>query len=268
MTRFALDPDLNLAEAERTSALAEIGRALAALRRGDARGVHEMRKSCKRLRAWTRLLRDVDETAAARAEQIDRLLRSAAHALGPSREAVVAAETFATLPRPASTGSRHWTPLLRLLKAEARRLGRPQPALLARATRALEAAQRQIGRLRLQDLPMRELKKGLRHSRRRAEQRFRAAGDGNPLLLHEWRKATKRLAYQQDLLLPRVDRLPLAARKLDELNDLLGRHHDLHMLGHRLVQEKLQDSDVALLLRRQARALEKRIRRRGEKLFG
>jgi len=268
MTRYALDPDLSLAAAQRTAALAETERALAALRRGDARGVHEMRKSCKRLRAWTRLLRDVDETAAARAGQIDRLLRSAAHTLGAAREAVVAAETFAALPRPASISSRAWTQLRRRLRDEARRRGSPSPVLVARAARALEAAQRQIGRLRLQDLPARELKKGLRHSRRRADKRFRAAGEGDAGLLHEWRKATKRLAYQQDLLQARLGRQPPAPRKLDELNELLGQHHDLHLLEQRLLQEKLQDSDVPTLLRRQARALEKRIRKRGAKLFG
>lgn len=263
MSDFVLDPALPPAAALRAAALAELDRALAALRRGDARGVHEMRKSGKRLRAWTRLLRDLPLPGSLGLRRTNRLLRNAGQALAASRDAAVAQQTAATLQRPSGATAQAWRQLQSELKRQAEGLQQPDEKAVAAARRALASARKLIAALPVSGLGPAELRHGLRRSYKRARKAWHRAEPDDAESLHEWRKRAKRLEALQALLGEAV----VPTKALATLNDLLGQHHDLHVLPLRpqlsLAQRKLlQRATAAPRLE-----LEKQLQQCGKTLF-
>lgn len=275
MSDFVLAADLPLADALRTAALAETARARAALQRGAAKDVHEMRKSSKRLRAWARLLRDADGDAEPDARRLNDLLRDAAQALGKQREAKVALETFAALRRPAAIAVADWAHIGTKLEQDLRRLGTRIGAELRRnAAAALATAQEAIGSLVPAGLPLRRLQKAVAKSQQACDKALqRARQQPQAERLHELRKRVKRLGYQQDLLEPRLSPAT-PARGLKALGEKLGTHHDLHCLQQRLESEpdryggELRLYRLHEVIRRRQQLLEQQIFAGGKKLFG
>ncbi len=264
------DPALPPATALRLAALQELERAQAALRRGDARGVHQTRKSIKRLRAYTRLLRDLPlPTAADRSAQaLNALLRATAHALEGSREAAVALDTFGRLKRPADIRAADWRALGQQLRRRAESRRKPSRRVLGAAGAPLEQAREMIASLPDTPLKPADLRRGQRKSSKRACKAFQCLIAGDAEALHEWRKRAKRLEAIQTLLDPLLVEPAVAAKALDELTKLLGLHHDLHVLPQHPGLTKQQREWLVNATRAPAAALERRVRQRGKKLFG
>ncbi|AXQ30260.1 CHAD domain-containing protein [Solimonas sp. K1W22B-7] len=266
MTGFALDPELSPHAALRGAALSELDRALAALRRGDARGVHETRKSCKRLRAWSRLLRDLPLPRGHRARHINGLLRDAGRALAAPREAAVALDTFDGLERPGTLPAPAWRQLGGALHSQAEAQRQLAAAALAAAEKALGEVRDLIAALPATALGPADLRRGQRKSYKRARKAFRRTATGDAEAMHEWRKRAKRLEAIQELLAPLLNP-ELVPRRLAELTDLLGQHHDLHELPLRPELGPEQRELLEHATESPRKALERRLERRGRALF-
>jgi CHAD domain-containing protein len=80
-----------------------------------------------------------------------------------------------------------------------------------------------------------ELGKGLRGTYRRARKAFHRAGDRpTSRRLHVWRKHTKYLGYQLELLADAGSQVSKRAKRAREIASLLGEDHDLALLEQRL----------------------------------
>lgn len=220
--RFELDRRAAPGRAVRTVALARLDYALAGLAAGDANAVHEARKVCKQLRGLARLVRPqlgglyVDENIR---------LRDAGRALSKGREATALVETAdALFARDAELAE-----VARLI----RRRPRPRGDLPLRQARAqLEAARRHAADWPLRDLSAGDLVVQLVAGYRRARRGWRAARRRpTVLVLHEWRKQAKYHGYQCALVAPLWPAARNRIPPLKALSDVLGRHHDLHVLA-------------------------------------
>jgi len=90
---------------------------------------------------------------------------------------------------------------------------------------------------------------GVKQTYRRARRGFaNAAQDPKPESLHEWRKQTKYLYYQLQLLRPlRPDALDLSIAQSDRLGELLGDDHDLVVLAQVLTDDPTHFGDESLV---------------------
>ena len=177
----------------------------------EADVIHRVRTRCKEVRALLRLLVPADDPAR---ERVDALVDAAGESLGDARDAQVLADTLAALPVPLRIDP----PAGHLADAGAVERG----AALLREARDDVAGWR-VGR---RTGPVLD---GVTDTYRLARRRFTAASD-DPTddLVHDWRKAVKRLTYQVRATrrwAPSVMR-PYAGR-LDDLGSLLGEDHDL-----------------------------------------
>jgi CHAD domain-containing protein len=182
-----------------------------------AAAVHDTRRNCKEVRA---LLRLVDSTATGQARELDRVVRDAARALAPARDAHVAAEIAAPLDAPAPPA-----------ETEA-----PAPAVspdvcreaMARASERLHEAIRLSGRIST-DRDVNALRHGLHHTYRRSHEAFdRARRRPTELRMHAWRTWNKRLWYQVRFLSVTAPSVLVPFAELLELvGDALGDVHDL-----------------------------------------
>lgn len=208
---FVLQPRLPPARAVRRATTEQLDHALAALARGEAGAAHETRKVCKRLRALLRLLRPLLGAAAYRAD--NRRLRDAARLLAAEREAEVLPKTARSLGLSAG-GARASDPVAR-----------------AHAARALETMRRRTARWQLRGLSRTQLAAGLQRGYRAARRAMqRALRDPAAAQVHEWRKRAKYHGYQCELASAAWPALDRRRRRLDDLSQALGYHHDLEML--------------------------------------
>lgn len=167
-----------------------------------AKAIHEYRKSIRRARAVVRLLRPLLKTR--RYEQLDGELRQAVLDTSFVRDAEVLGETIEALP-----------PAVDLAAAieAVRALAAAQQAAVCTPTSVCVVLARGIERLAL--LPARlakaspatiapvDLEEALRESYRRARRRYReAVVTRTDEDIHGWRKRTKELRYQLELLEP------------------------------------------------------------------
>lgn len=226
---FELDTRLAPARAVRRAATAQFDHALAALARGDAGAAHETRKVCKKLRALLRLIRPL----LGRAWLAENArLRDTGRVLSQGREALVLAETADKL-FGADAGLE---PVARCI----REWPRPETAMpFQQAGQLLETGRRCAADWPIKALSAGKLMAGLLAGYRRARRAYqRARRSPTPLALHEWRKQAKYHGYQSALL----HRLwPDARNRIDrlkKLSDLLGEHHDLHVLAMVLRRRK------------------------------
>ncbi|MCO5170764.1 MAG: CHAD domain-containing protein [Planctomycetes bacterium] len=225
---LALDPGLPAWDgllAAFASVLAYAAAQVARAGRDPGKAVHEYRKSIRRARAVVRLVRPLLKRA--RYLRLDGALREAVQETSFVRDAEVVAETVDALP--ASEGALEAAAALRHL-------------LLARqATVCSPAAIREVlarGAARLALLPLRlakalparldlaDLEAALAASYRRARRRARAARrSGEAEAIHDWRKRTKELRYQLELLepapQPRERALGRVAKGLGRVTDLV-----------------------------------------------
>jgi len=219
---FELDARRAPVRAVRAVALAQLDYARLELERGDADGIHEARKACKKLRALLRLIRPFLGRAY-RAENLR--LRDVGRSLSAGRDATVIVETAQRLYADA-TGP---------LRAVPAALGAaPQGGVSIEEARRLLATERhRIAEWRLANLSAGGLLVGLLAGYRTARARYRdTRRRATPAALHEWRKQAKYHGYQCALIAPLW---PGAAgariRRLKQLSDALGWHHDLVVLA-------------------------------------
>ncbi len=228
-----------------------------ALDRDEA--IHQARKAMKRLRGLLRLVRDEVGEAAYKAE--NTMLRDTARRLAPVRDAKVTIDTLDELHRMyvgvlRKRAFSHTRTFLqaRLDAARVEVVGDAQ--LLTDVVVNLNAARARFAAWNpLPDAPRQSRRAargvhdgydaigpGLARVYRRGRVAMRAAyRDGTPESFHELRKRVKYLRYQLETIEPVWPELLGAhAARLDTLGELLGRDHDLFVLG-----ELVRDHDEA-----------------------
>ena len=210
MVAFAFRPGKSLDEEARRVAHKQLRKALDALDQPEV-DVHDVRKRTKRVRAVARLVRSGIGDGY---QPVNTAARDAARALAPARDGEVLADTFRSL---------GLTPPLNLIATG--------KADVDQAREHLSAAREAVDDWSFgHDLDV--LADGLHTTYRRGRRALAAArAEPTAAAFHEWRKATKYLWHQTQLLAPAAPELLKAqARALHDLADLLGDDHDLAVL--------------------------------------
>lgn len=247
-------------------------------RRRSDEAIHSIRKELKRARAALRMLRECIGVVEYRRD--NALIRDAARPLTAVRDAKVLQQTLGQLASKRNgAGTRAFIGRFRKLLDEKRRLARRQlrPAELAAAARVLRGIRR-----RAAALPDRRLAspraRGLEHAFKKARAAFTVAKRrGTDESLHEWRKQTKYLANQLEIVLPfgskRVSKSYACAK---QLADCLGDDHDLAILTEQIYEHATgadapaSNADVRELIGRMGRRrkkLQREAGRLGHRLF-
>lgn len=227
---FMASADSPLPRALQRPALAELDDALRRLDQPTRADVHAARKSCKRLRAWLRLLRD---EIGPDAEAARILIRDAGRALSVRRDAEVAMSTLRKLRGSRVLPASQWRGLEGAVRRGMHR--RARGAVRGTEHRALDllrAARRMLERWPPESLTQRQILKAVRRGYARARKAWTRCSSQSPAAaLHEWRKRTKVHYYQSVLLSRRWKALDgPRAQALDALSEILGHHHDLEVL--------------------------------------
>lgn len=207
---------------------------------GLAEGVHEARKSLKKLRSVLRLVRPRLGEGLYRLENgrfgdAGRVLSDLRDADALSESVDALRERFSRDLHPAALG-----PLASALEADGgRTAGRTAPPQVGRAIAMIEAGRAGISQWPLDRDGFGLVRPGLRYAYARGRNRMEAvARRADEESVHEWRKRVKDLWYMTAVLertFPAV--LGAAAEQAHELSSLLGDHHDLAVLAARLTAD-------------------------------
>lgn len=205
-----------------------------------AEGVHEARKSLKKLRSVLRLVRPRIGDGIYRLE--NGRFGDAGRVLSDLRDADAIGEAVDAL-RERFAGEldpRAIDPLAQAL-GEDRRRSRPAaggpPPEVGRAIAMIEAGRAGIARWPLERNGFGLVRPGLHRAYARGRKRMTAVTrrPGDDEAVHEWRKRVKDLWYMAALLERSFPALVGAtADQAHELSSLLGDHHDLSVLGERV----------------------------------
>jgi CHAD domain-containing protein len=273
--RFGLLNDERVGVGLRRMAVGQLDVAIESLQGCDARlsaqeRVHEARKSLKRLRALLRLVKDeIGEQAYARETAV---VRATGKCLAQARDSEVLLHTLDDLieRQPKKLGRRRGVRRLRARLAHecegaaelalSKSVARPGPLddLSAMRSRVATWELAEPGGIEAIEPALERLYKS---GRRRLRKAARASGPGGRKL-HEWRKRVKDLRYAAEMLQrkqePADKRLrdrvgakaqqrerakakakfiARAARRADDLGELLGQEHDLMVLAQRVRAE-------------------------------
>lgn len=273
IAEHALDPSLPADEAVRRLAralLADMSRALAAFDTMPAPAAHETRKGIKALRALLRLA----DPECERLREVDAQLRESAALLAGAREARVLAETLGALARHAPEKAS--APLARLCRwadesaaaAEGEALSRQRVEQVAEALHGLAEG--------VADWPLpdawRRLLKGAKHTVRRARRRLaKGLSSRDAEELHAARRWVVRHRYHLGFLAAAGRLTETRRKRMQDLRDLLGRHHDLHDARRAITDAGLVDAAefaaIDTLVGKEQRRLEKKIGRAADRLF-
>jgi len=228
---FRLKRKETLAAAFSRIAGEELAAAIAAIQQPEGAGVHDARKTFKRLRALLRLFASgLEKEAAADA---DRLLRNAGRQLATIRDAQVKLTGFDALVRHRSAG-----PLAPLRDALSSRLdlaiSREEPKLPALLTR-LRKLTRHFPPIAA-DAGWSVLRRGLKRAYRRArDAHAEARAEMSLEAFHTWRRRCKDYEVQLQILRKAGgDEVARQLRKLARLNAALGDDRDLSALDEAL----------------------------------
>jgi CHAD domain-containing protein len=189
--------------------------------------IHEARRCLKRLRATLWLVRTQADEDTGVAENM--ALRNAGRKLSGARDAEVVLATFERLvPGLSGPGIAR---LRAALKAAARKTISPRQLAAIAAT--VRASGHTIARMHFAESGWLLIAPGITRSYASARHTARTLRDDTEIeTIHEWRKATKRLLYQLELIrraLGKPQRKIL--RRLEKLCETLGEHHDLITLA-------------------------------------
>ncbi|HEY6362630.1 MAG TPA: CHAD domain-containing protein [Vicinamibacterales bacterium] len=234
--------------------LMALTRFLPSARRGDVRSIHHARVATRRLREALPLV-----ASGTRCRKLARTLQRLTRALGPVRELDVALMTLDELERAGDVPRPAIVRLRQVIEEERRRLhgemrrlvdGTDLDKLGKRAVAAARKAPSAVARGRVRD-PERLAVARRRAARRAATLRAaieNAAGIYLPDRLHEVRIAVKKLRYTLELARELSGSRAMAAiRTLKDVQDLLGRMHDLEILIART--RGVQGSPIGVNLR-------------------
>ncbi len=223
----------------------------------DAAAVHRVRRSLKHARAVLRL---VDDAGMAGAEKMRTVLGDVAHAIGPMRDAAVAARTAVKLERNAG----------KPVRLAARVVAKQAVAYRAASWwntwwRKFERARQRLNRIAGAPLAEAQLRRAFRRSFRRACKRARRVSADDLERAHRWRKAVITLREQVDFLRPvlgkETDRLHDALQKVGRTLGVATDHQVLiaaaerHRWPPRL--QKAADKLVATARKKQKRAIQR-----------
>jgi CHAD domain-containing protein len=250
---FELKTDERIPKAVRKLVCKRIDKALETLngktRSLSDRAIHNARRRFKEIRGTLRLVRDELGEKTFRRE--NHAFRDAGRPLSMVRDAKVLLDTLDGLIRhfEGRANPQNLARLRRIL-LEKRRATRKQvlqrDGAVPQITRSLRAA-----RKRMKDWPLKRsgwkaIRGGIHKAYARARQGLKDAlakrSDEN---FHEWRKRTKDLRYELELLQPAWPEMiePLAAQA-HRLTDLLGEDHDLCVLRGVIADEVTPDDSV------------------------
>jgi len=249
---FAIDNRGDLRKQVRKAAARQLEKAVQALRprsnsaRSKDTSIHSARKRLKEVRALLRLVRD--GLGEKQFERENKTLRDAARPLSEIRDATALIEALQSLQKrysgtvnqntfkSARNALRSWRSTIRqriLLEGKA----------IARANAVVKKARRRAEHWDLKGGSWPVLRSGLRRAYKQGHRAmadaFKDAVDEN---LHEWRKRSKDLRYQLELLHPVWPEVMKAtAAQAETLTDLLGDDHDLAVLRG-LVDSELRET--------------------------
>ena len=221
-----------------------VAKALTQGKRDTFEAIHCARKQVKKARAVLRLFK----------HELDRkslkiwlkALWKAAKVLAPARDAYITSKTFKEVAwsrTAAKTGS-HPSGLQTLLKQECRDAMRQFETedCWKQVMRCLRIEKTSASKLRLKHDGWSAIAPGLKRSYRAAKK----AGENvlfNPSAenLHEWRKRVKDVWYDVSLLEPIwPEQMSALAGEFERLSELLGNHHDLHVLREIIVKKSVE----------------------------
>jgi CHAD domain-containing protein len=220
-------------------------------RRNPEETVHELRKTCKRLRGLIRLVRPV--FADYHAE--NAAFRDAGRKLSYLRDTAVLIQTYDTLLNAYDdqVDRARFAPIRRRLT-----LQQKQSANHSEAGRRLEefgqgmaGARGRVRRWRLSEDGFDAIEPGITKSYKAARRAMAAASQEISVeTVHEWRKRVKDHWYHTRLLTPiwrkQMKTSGVVAR---DLGELLGQHHDLDVFQERLVEGEIADAaDLEVLI--------------------
>jgi hypothetical protein len=198
----------------------------------DDDAIHVLRRNLKQCRAYLLLLRPALGKAAWRREEA--ALDAAASSFGALRDRRVLRDTVEALA--ARSGDPQFDAFARAIRQEADAGASELPARLARASRIrLARARTRLRGTRLVRRNWSVLGPALRRSYRLARRaRAEARDTGRDEALHRWRRWTKYLWHQLELIEAADPQVRALGIQLHALADLLGRYHDLVVLRERV----------------------------------
>ncbi len=249
--RFKLDEPFE--KALRRIARSQIDQALDELSAGEvfAKGVHESRKSLKRLRALIRLM--APAMGAKKAKARNAAVRDIGRLLESRREADVCLETLSRLEQTVGAGDRDALAPLRdgLMSQEMARPAPLDPQIAAQARALLIEEARRFSTIRIKGKGFEALSRGLEDSYR-AGRRALAKATDKPATetVHELRK-TVQWHWRQMSLLSRAwpDEFQARIAAARALSQILGDDHDLAMLEQSAHSLGLSAAQLAEILR-------------------
>lgn len=242
--------DKTLAAALRRIAREQIDRAIAAADRlgGNARGIHEARARCKKLRGLIRLVRP----AFPGFDTENATFREAAKALEALRAGGAGRETLERLAATAPEGLD--ADVLATIRARFKDEALPHLATnpaadIASFQATLATARDRVARWKLTDKGFGPARKGLQKTYARGRRGLKRARDsGAPEDFHDWRKAVKYHWYHAQLLHPIKPGRIMPQRALAKaLGEALGAHHDLHDMRAHLAAGDFPPDAVAAM---------------------
>jgi CHAD domain-containing protein len=243
------------------AALLLVGGAIRALREGaDDRNIHAARKACKRIRAGLRLLRkSIGERTYARE---NRTLRDATKPLTIIRDAFALRQTLRKLPAHSAT-------LDRILDTDYRRTrSRIERGGMKAALGRLRQAYTRLAARPALEPELKSVALGLKRTYGAGRKSLAKARSLDDEVLHEWRKQTRYLLNQLELLKAVFNtKFKKMRRHADKLAGILGNDHDLAVLLAKLRGYKECDRALLKQIRTRRRNLQARALGIGKQLY-
>jgi CHAD domain-containing protein len=213
--------------------------------------VHDLRKTCKRLRGLIRVVRPV--FADYRVE--NAAFRDAGRKLSHLRDTAVLIQTYDSLLEAYDdqVDRARFAPIRRRLTLQQKRsAGHADIARrLEEFRQAMVDARGRVRRWRLSDDGFEALEPGIAKSYKRARRAMAAASkELSAETVHEWRKQVKDHWYHTRLLTPMWRKqMKTSGVVANDLGELLGQHHDLDVFQQRLTEGEIADAaDLEVLI--------------------
>jgi CHAD domain-containing protein len=207
--------------------------------------IHDVRKRLKRVRALIRLVEL--KLDAQHVELLDDVLHDVGRRLAPARDASVILAAFEEISAEFTGGA---IERIRELLTDSQRVAKRRalgPDKLAKLAAEIRKACDTLSRAGTKDDGWPAVAAGIYESYRAArKQRREAFAEPTADQLHELRRKTKQLWEQLRVLrgaLPKSIHRQLS--RLEKLAELLGRHHDLHVLQTTLLEASAHGLEVA-----------------------